>query len=131
MIFADFSAKLRMTSLLFVYGTLKRGQRSHHLLLGQEFLGEARTVPVYRLYDAGLFPVLVDDRANGVAVQGEVWRVDEVVLKRLDEWEGVPELYSRRPVVLEKDAGPVCAYFFNGDVAAYADCGRRWPPPAG
>jgi gamma-glutamylaminecyclotransferase len=117
-----------MGTRLFVYGTLKRGQRSHHLLRGQVFEHEARTAPRYRLYDAGAFPLLVEDPANGLAVQGEVWSVDDAALDRLDEWEGVPRLYSRRPITLEGEAGPVWAYFFNGDAAAYPDCGRLWPP---
>ena len=34
-----------MKTLLFVYGTLKRGCRNHANLVGQRFVGEARTVP--------------------------------------------------------------------------------------
>jgi gamma-glutamylaminecyclotransferase len=117
-----------MASLLFVYGTLKRGQRSHHLLWGQEFLGEAQTAPKYRLYDAGHYPLLVEDPANGLAIKGEVWRIDDAVLGRLDQWEGVPELYSRRSITLEMEVSPVWAYFYNGDVAAHPDCGQQWPP---
>jgi gamma-glutamylcyclotransferase (GGCT)/AIG2-like uncharacterized protein YtfP len=117
-----------MAAFLFVYGTLKRGQRSHHRLRGQEFRGEARTVPRYRLYNYGPYPLLVEDSANGLAVTGEVWRVDKAVLERLDQWESVPHLYTRKPITLEKVAGLVWAYFFNGDTTAYPDCGGQWPP---
>ena len=52
-----------MSFVLFVYGTLQRGQRNQRLLRGQRFLGVARTVPRYRLYDAGAYPafVVMDD----------------------------------------------------------------------
>ncbi len=87
---------------LFVYGTLKRGGRAHGLLRGQEFLGAARTVPGYRLYNSGSFPCLKADPAGTGQVQGERWRVDAVTLRRLDEFEGVPYLFRRGPIVLNR-----------------------------
>ncbi len=39
--------------LLFVYGTLKRGERANRLLSGQRFVGAAETEPRYRLVDLG------------------------------------------------------------------------------
>src|SRR5207249_6980142 len=62
---------------LFVYGTLKRGGRGNRWLAGQRFLGEAVTEPTYRLYDLGTYPGLVRDEANGLAVKGELWEVDD------------------------------------------------------
>src|SRR5262249_53161627 len=76
-----------MTALLFLYGTLKRGCRNHHLVAGQEFLGPARTLPRYRLYDSGLYPCLVEDTMQGCAIAGELWRVEADALERLDEFE--------------------------------------------
>jgi len=112
---------------VFVYGTLKRGQRSHRHMDGQEFLGEAWTRPRYRLYDRGPYPCLVEDRGRGVGVHGEVWRVDEEALQRLDEWEGVPDLFTRREIALESFAGSVVAYFYNGDLSGFKDSGCHWP----
>jgi gamma-glutamylaminecyclotransferase len=112
---------------VFVYGTLKRGGRSHHLLDGQEFLGPARTRPAYRLYDRGSYPCLVEDWENGVPVQGEVWRVDDETLQRLDAYEGLPGLYCRKEIALEEFPGAAVAYFFNGDVSGFTDCGGHWP----
>jgi gamma-glutamylaminecyclotransferase len=114
-------------TIVFVYGTLKRGQRNHSLLQDQEFLGEARTLPRYRLYDCGRYPALVHDRVNGVAVFGEVWRVSDEVLRRMDAYECAPELYSRRVILLEGFDQPVAAYFFNGNVADLKDFGGQWP----
>ena len=40
-------------SLVFVYGTLKRGYSNHHFLAGQAFQGEARTAPGFALFSLG------------------------------------------------------------------------------
>jgi gamma-glutamylcyclotransferase (GGCT)/AIG2-like uncharacterized protein YtfP len=112
---------------IFVYGTLKRGERSNGMLSGQQFLGPAQTEPRYRLYDCGRHPALVPDPENGVAVQGEVWQVNDETLQKLDEYEGVPDYFSRRPISLQGWDSPVEAYFFNGDVTHLKDCGDHWP----
>ena len=116
-----------MSTTVFVYGTLKRGGRNHHLLAGQEFLGEARTLPRYRLYDKGPYPCLVEEPGHGRAVEGELWRVDEPTLARLDRLEGAPNLFDRRAVSLEGFTGPVVTYVYQGDVSRMKDGGPRWP----
>jgi len=117
-----------MKTAIFVYGTLKRGQRNHHFLNNQKFLGDAQTEPRYRLYDAGRHPALVDDPQNGIAVQGEVWQVSEETLQKLDEYEGMPDYFSRKSIHLQGWDTSVQAYFFNGDVTNLKDCGDCWPP---
>lgn len=116
-----------MKTAIFVYGTLKSGQQNNDLLFGQQFLGPARTSPCYRLYDCCGYPALVDD-PEGVAVQGEVWEVSDEVLRNLDEYEGLPNLYSRRPILLQGSNSPMQAYFYRGDVAHLKDCGDHWRP---
>jgi gamma-glutamylaminecyclotransferase len=112
---------------LFVYGSLKRGQRNHGYLVGQEFVTEAQTAPRYRLYVCGGYACLVEDLVHGVGVRGEIWLLDEEALRQVDRLEDAPVLYSRRPVVLENFAAPVAAYFYNRDVAGCVDCGACWP----
>ena len=43
-------------TVLFFYGTLKTGGQNNHLLAGQELIGPARTLPLYRLYGLGCAP---------------------------------------------------------------------------
>ena len=127
----EFEKIARLASVkttIFVYGTLKRGQRNHGLLSDHQFLGLALTLPHYRLYDSGRHPALVDDPENGVAVRGEVWQVSKETLQKLDEYEGVPDYFSRRPIFLKGWDLPMEAYFFNGDVTHLKDCGDHWPP---
>jgi gamma-glutamylcyclotransferase (GGCT)/AIG2-like uncharacterized protein YtfP len=115
------------TRILFVYGTLKRGLRNHNFLLGQDFLGEAQTALRYRLYDRGSFPCMVENPRQGVAVRGELWRVDEAAIPRLDEFEEVPDLFSRREIHVVGFSAPVFAYLYQRDIAGMEDCGDSWP----
>ena len=114
-------------TVLFLYGTLKRGMSNHHRVAG-EFLGEARTRPLYRLYALGWHPGLVGPvEDGGVAIAGELWRVGEDVLAQLDEFEGVPTWFERRPVAVEGWDESVEAYFYVGKVPDGAATGDRWP----
>jgi gamma-glutamylcyclotransferase (GGCT)/AIG2-like uncharacterized protein YtfP len=113
---------------LFVYGTLKRGHSRARHLAGQRFLGEARTVSRYRLYDCGRYPGLVP-AAEGLAIEGEVWDVTEACLRVLDDVDGVAAgLYQRGLVQLEApfDTQPVETYFFQQSITGLADCSPRW-----
>lgn len=112
-------------TILFVYGTLKRGHRNHRLLADQEFVAEATTVPKYRVYDLGPYPGLARDGASGLAVSGEVFAVTECALAELDDFEGVPTLFVRERVEID-GYGEVWAYFTNA-VPEGARSGDRWP----
>jgi len=84
---------------LFIYGTLKRGASNHAVLADQTFLGEATTVPGYRLFVVADYPGLVKDPTDRRGVQGEIWSVSREALRRLDDFEGVPEKLYRRSLV--------------------------------
>jgi gamma-glutamylcyclotransferase (GGCT)/AIG2-like uncharacterized protein YtfP len=118
--------------LLFVYGTLKRGFCNHHRLAGAKFVGAARTHAIYRLLNLGWYPGLIEGNP-GIAVEGELWDVDEATLRRLDEYEGVPEWFQRRAVALDGTSEPAEAYFYCRDPAGNPDCGDHWETrlPAG
>jgi len=111
---------------LFIYGTLKRGMRNHHLISDQTFLGEAITLPKYRLFHLGAFPGLVAVSRDGVGVVGELWRIDPARLAQLDEFEGVPHLFDRRIVEIPAVIGPIEAYFYAGQPRDLPDCGKHW-----
>jgi gamma-glutamylcyclotransferase (GGCT)/AIG2-like uncharacterized protein YtfP len=82
--------------LVFVYGTLKRGEKNHHWLEGASWQGEAELSGVL-LHDLGPFPMAVI--GEGTAI-GEVYAVEERGLARLDELEGYPRLYDRQLLTL-------------------------------
>lgn len=80
------------TSLVFVYGTLMRPYHNNRVLQDArgEFVGEAVTVESYVMLYAG-YPYVVkalgDDQVLH-RVKGEVWRVRDSEVWRLDRLEG-------------------------------------------
>lgn len=113
-------------TILFVYGTLKRGQSNHRLLADQEFFGEAASAPRYRVFDLGAYPGMVRDEENGLAVRGELWAVGERCLAELDGFEEVPDWFVREPVAVP-GREQVWAYFLNTPIPEGAKSGDRWP----
>lgn len=120
------------TTVIFVYGSLKRGYALHHLLSTATWLGTARTQPLYRLFDLGSYPGLIE-WPDGTEVAGELYEVTAEQLKTLDEAEGVDEgLYARRPIRLQPTrAGTAIehaeAWFWLHPVAGCRDCAGQWP----
>src|ERR1017187_9010529 len=82
-------------TLVFVYGTLKRGFANHHFLEGQAFVGVVRK----------------GDDIEGVS--GEVWSVGDEGLARMDLLECTAEGLYRREAV------PLAAPFSEQRVEAY------------
>jgi len=88
-------------SLVFVYGTLKRDFGNHHLLNGSKFIGKALTKEKYALYVSGIPFVIENEPVSQIA--GEVYKVDEKTLVRLDRLEGHPGWYCRKIVDVSVD----------------------------
>ncbi|WP_221030352.1 gamma-glutamylcyclotransferase family protein [Actomonas aquatica] len=116
---------------VFVYGTLKQGGSNHAFLEGQTYLGDARTVPGYKLYLVADYPGMVRDPSDQRGVTGELWEVDTPTLAELDRLEGIDEkLYRRDPIPLlpPHDTTPVETYIYLRNIR-----GRRpfvdghWP----
>ncbi|XP_017893456.1 putative gamma-glutamylcyclotransferase CG2811 isoform X2 [Ceratina calcarata] len=87
---------------VFVYGTLKRGEPNHKLLQDSEngyakFLGLGKTSVPYPLIIATNYniPFLLKKPGFGHQVFGEVYDVDTMMLKKLDELEEHPAFYKR------------------------------------
>ena len=115
--------------LVFVYGTLKRGGSNFHYMAGQQFLGEARTPPGYRLYELGGHPGMIvkPDDKNGVT--GEVWSVDAPGLANLDVLEGLIEgLYRRVSLKLLPPFADraIETYLYAQSVEGRNDIGSTW-----
>ncbi|XP_047410170.1 gamma-glutamylaminecyclotransferase [Sciurus carolinensis] len=95
-------------ALVFVYGTLKRGQPNHKVLLDSAngsaaFRGQGRTAEPFPLVIAGEhnIPWLLHLPGRGHHVAGEIYRVDEQMLRFLDDFEGCPHMYQRTAVPVE------------------------------
>jgi gamma-glutamylcyclotransferase (GGCT)/AIG2-like uncharacterized protein YtfP len=78
---------------LFVNGTLMQGLALHANLAGADFLEACQTAQRYRLYSIGdVHPGMFEVTHGGVSVRGELYRVPEDVLERLEAGEP-PHLY--------------------------------------
>lgn len=85
-------------TVVFVYGSLLRGERNHGQMAGARFLGPARTLARYALYHLGNYPGMTE---GSQAIEGELYEVDARRLAALDAFEGHPNYFRRGPVVLE------------------------------
>jgi gamma-glutamylaminecyclotransferase len=90
-----------MNSLVFVYGTLKKGFSNHRLLAGSEYLGTAQTVEKYAMYSTGT-PIVLKEEAVS-PIHGELYRVNEETLVALDSLEGHPDWYRREEINIYVD----------------------------
>lgn len=120
---------------LFVYGTLKEGFGNHHINAGTRVPGEYVTLQAHGLYIVGphRYPWLVDSDARGLAVRGQLFRVDAAALARMDVLEQVdePGWYTRHIIQVrdvnsansansanDARATPLLAYVYFGDAQA-------------
>jgi gamma-glutamylcyclotransferase (GGCT)/AIG2-like uncharacterized protein YtfP len=115
------------TVTLFVYGTLKRACRNHGAMRGAEFLGEAATEPAYLLVNCGSYPGLVrtGNGQAGMAVRGELYRMDEARLAELDRFEGVGLEYVRETIRLA-DGREAQTYLYALPATGLELYGEEW-----
>lgn len=97
---------------LFVYGTLMRGELSHHLLRGAERVGPATTAPRFTLHVVDWYPGMAD--GGTTAVRGELYRVPPALMAALDAYEG-PD-YARIEIPLSD--GFAEAYVMSASMAS-------------
>lgn len=107
------------TTKVFVYGTLKKGNRIRgldKLDKTAKLIGEAVTVdPEFKLFDLGAFPAV--QFGGSKQIKGEVWEVSENTLEtELDAIEGYPDFYTRD--MIETTAGNAWVYHIK-DISEY------------
>ena len=125
--------------LVFVYGTLRRGGvRAMPLIFPDATFIDDAKVPG-SLYDFGAYPGLLLDESNSLVV-GEVYEVDDEILKKLDEIE-TDSHYRRKQVELFVGEGRKMGWVYvydpqfysrlvlieSGDWIEYAKTKTDWP----
>ena len=100
-----------MTHLIFVYGTIKRGYINHRRVLSSAtFVSEAKTEPRFVILYDGHLPYMIA-KDEGLAVQGEIFAVDDDTLSGLDRLEGHPDFYIRTPIKATLPCGQIVDAF--------------------
>lgn len=104
-----------MAANVFVYGTLKQGFCNNFYLRRGKFLGKTRTAPEFCLYQNDYYPMLVETHHKPRAIEGELYRVSNRAVERLDRLEGVdlPGFFERHEITLE-DGRKCLAYVYVG-----------------
>lgn len=98
---------------VFIYGTLKKGFINDSFLSKAEYIGPVVTKEKYPMYidTFGTYPYLLD-KNDGYNIKGELYIVDEHVLKSLDWLEGCPDYYIRKEITVLTKAGEIKAYCY-------------------
>jgi gamma-glutamylaminecyclotransferase len=95
-----------MQHFVFVYGTLRRGERNHALLADARYVGEGKTAAGFTLLNLGPYPAAVAaSHLHSPSIRGEVYEVDDGALASLDRLEGCPALYFREQQPIRLQAG--------------------------
>ncbi|TWR31449.1 gamma-glutamylcyclotransferase [Mucilaginibacter pallidiroseus] len=113
-----------MQHLLFVYGTLLLADNDIVRQLRQHSCFVTHGTIRGALYDIGEYPGLIMNSPTVALVQGNVYEVDEVALKIVDDYEGFgpgqdePFLYLREMKDIETDKVIVKAwvYIYDHDI---------------
>jgi len=106
--------------LIFVYGSLKQGQANHHYLTDGQLIQFTRTTrAAYSLISLGDYPAALP---NGhAAIKGELYKVSQTCLQRLDELEENGKLYQRQLVELGAQPQTAWMYLLRADKVATLD----------
>ncbi|MCL2354487.1 MAG: gamma-glutamylcyclotransferase, partial [Oscillospiraceae bacterium] len=89
---------------VFVYGSLKKGYWNDHHLEGANFYGQGM-LQGYSLYHVSTFPGMVKSEDEAETVYGEVYEVDEEILRNLDILESEGVMYKRCEVPINLRGG--------------------------
>lgn len=103
-------------TLVFVYGTLKKGYSNHRLLESSRFVNNATSIMRLAMTGEGkAFPYVHGYDPKGYQIKGEVYEVTPEVMKRLDTLEGYPYHYDRTEMWFQVGAQMKKAWIYHTD----------------
>ena len=113
-----------MKTLVFVYGTLKKGQRNHGFLQTADYLGDHCTEAAFSMYEFDDYPAVTRPGEN--AVSGELYRVSRAQFRKLDELEWYPRFYQRMKI--QTRFGLAWMYVVRPELCVdRKQCSGSWP----
>lgn len=100
--------------MLFVYGSLKKGFDNHHLLSKHtKRIGKAITMSKFGMFEDsfGNYPYLIP--VPQMRIHGELYGIQrKELLEKLDKFEGYPEYYERKKILVKTHRGMVRAFVY-------------------
>ncbi|KAL6725682.1 hypothetical protein Aduo_007718 [Ancylostoma duodenale] len=124
--FSPIGMTITLPIRVFVYGTLKRGEPNASVMTETEgqhrFVDTGRTKTPFPLIVGSKYniPFVLNEPGKGYQIEGEVYEIDDVKLKVLDDLEAYPTLYWRQieSIVMEN----------NTEISAWIYLIRKWRP---
>ena len=92
-----------MSTRVFVYGTLRKGEANWRTLLAPAQGCSAKTESDFTMRSCGRFPIV--EIGGTTAIAGEVFLVDDATLVLLDQLEEHPNWYERIEIDVTLDSG--------------------------
>ena len=100
--------------LLFVYGSLKKGFDNHNLLSKYaKRIGKSITIGKFGMFEDsfGNYPYLVP--VPKMRIHGELYLIErKELLDKLDQFEGAPEYYERKKILVKSHRGTHRAFVY-------------------
>ena len=100
--------------MLFVYGSLKKGFDNHYLLNKHaKRIGKAITIGKFGMFEDGFgnYPYLIP--VPKMRIHGELYEIQrKELLEKLDKFEGYPDYYERKKILVKTHRGPVRAFVY-------------------
>ena len=100
--------------MLFVYGSLKKGFDNHHLLSKHaKRIGKAITMSKFGMFEDsfGNYPYLIP--VPQMRIHGELYEIHrKELLEKLDRFEGYPDYYERKKILVKTHRGTVRAFVY-------------------
>ena len=98
---------------VFVYGTLKQGERNNYLLLDSKLIGKATSLFEMAMTNGtGHYPYCYGEHPNGYEIEGEIYQVTDKIMETLDKLEGYPTHYTRKETLFVADTGVETAWIY-------------------
>lgn len=104
--------------LVFVYGTLRRGGAGAMSIRFPDSTFIAEATVSGSLYDLGAYPGLLHNESNSLVI-GEVYEVDDELLKKLDDFEASSN-YLRKQVEVSLGSDRKTCWIYEPDPEFYS-----------
>lgn len=110
---------------VFVYGTLKQGQRNGHYLSSAEFIDRHVTQSRYSMFEFEGYPAVCLHGAH--SIHGELYWVSKQQFRQLDELEQYPDYYQR--IQIPTTHGDAWMYIVSREICRGRNAlAGHWPP---